>query len=54
MNARLQTFEFAVEGRQIGEVVSCMFHTILLHRCVGKVHSNKEYLYSKFYDLFVF
>ena len=37
MNARSQTFEFAVEGRQIDEVVSCMFHTILFHRCVGKV-----------------
>jgi hypothetical protein len=37
MNARSQTFEFAVEGRQIDEVVSCMFHSILFHRCVGKV-----------------
>lgn len=37
MNARSQTFEFAVEGRQIDEVASCMFHTILFHRCVGKV-----------------
>ncbi|CAF0972615.1 unnamed protein product [Didymodactylos carnosus] len=26
----------AVEGRQIDEVISCMFHTILFHRCVGK------------------
>jgi len=41
MNARSQTFEFAVEGRQISEVISCMFHTILFHRCVGKVNLNK-------------
>ncbi len=41
MNARSQTFEFAVEGRQIDEVISCMFHTILFHRCVGKVCLNK-------------
>ncbi len=41
MNARSQTFEFAVEGRQISEVISCMFHTILFHRCVGKFNLNK-------------
>jgi autophagy-related protein 101 len=41
MNARSQTFEFAVEGSQIDEVISCMFHTILFHRCVGKVCLNK-------------
>ncbi|CAF1014702.1 unnamed protein product [Rotaria sordida] len=46
MNARSQTFEFAVEGRQIDEVVSCMFHTILFHRCVGKYHTNGEDSYS--------
>jgi phosphatidylglycerophosphatase A len=45
MNARSQTFEFAVEGRQIDEVVSCMFHTILFHRCVGKVCSNKIFFF---------
>jgi autophagy-related protein 101 len=44
MNARSQTFEFAVEGRQIDEVISCMFHTILLHRCVGKVCLINRYL----------
>jgi len=36
MNARSHTIALAVEGRQIDEVVSCMFHTILFHRCVGK------------------
>ncbi|CAF3818808.1 unnamed protein product [Rotaria magnacalcarata] len=46
MNARSQTFEFAVEGRQIDEVVSCMFHSILFHRCVGKYHTNGEDSYS--------
>jgi len=46
MNARSQTFEFAVEGRQIDEVVSCMFHTILFHRCVGKYHTKGEDSYS--------
>jgi len=48
MNARSQTFEFAVEGRQIDEVVSCMFHTILFHRCVGKVCSQSITFYFNF------
>ncbi len=46
MNARSQTFEFAVEGRQIDEVVSCMFHTILFHRCVGKVCLQSKFFLS--------
>lgn len=40
MNARSQNFEFSVEGSQISEVVSSMFHTILFHRCVGKVRKK--------------
>ena len=36
MNCRSQIFELAVEGRQIEEVVSCIFHTLLFHRTQGK------------------
>ncbi|CAF0956817.1 unnamed protein product [Adineta steineri] len=46
MNARSQTFEFAIEGRQIAEVISCMFHTILFHRCVGKYNTKGSDNYS--------
>ena len=52
MNARSQTFEFAVEGRQIDEVVSCMFHTILFHRCVGKVSGGSSTILLGFHPLF--
>ena len=53
MNARSQTFEFAVEGRQIDEVVSCMFHSILFHRCVGKVCSIFIFIltYQSFFSI---
>lgn len=46
MNARSQVFELTVEGRQIEEVVSCVFHTLLFHRTLGKFHYKQEGSYS--------
>ena len=46
MNARTQVFELSVEGRQIEEVVESIFHTLLLHRTLGKFHYKQEGSYS--------
>ncbi|VDI40060.1 autophagy-related protein 101, partial [Mytilus galloprovincialis] len=46
MNARTQVFELSVEGRQIEEVVESIFHTLLLHRTIGKFHFKQESSYS--------
>lgn len=46
MNARSQVFELSVEGRQIEETVSSIFHTLLLQRTVGKFHYKQEGTYS--------
>ncbi len=46
MNARSQVFELSVEGRQIEEVVSSVFHTLLFHRTLGKFHYKQEGSYS--------
>lgn len=48
MNARSQNLELTVEGHQIDEVVSCIFHTILFHRSYGKFdyRANEENKYS--------
>uniref|UniRef100_A0A8D9DWT1 Autophagy-related protein 101 n=1 Tax=Cacopsylla melanoneura TaxID=428564 RepID=A0A8D9DWT1_9HEMI len=47
MNARSQTFELTIEGHQIDEVVSSIFHTILFHRSYGKFdykpHEENKY-----------
>ncbi|KAK7794816.1 hypothetical protein R5R35_005966 [Gryllus longicercus] len=40
MNARSHTFELTVEGQQVQEVVSSLFHTVLLYRTFGKLHFN--------------
>lgn len=42
MNTRYQVFEFSVEGRQVQEVVSAVFHTLLFHRTLGKCHFKNE------------
>ncbi|MFH4979322.1 hypothetical protein AB6A40_006031 [Gnathostoma spinigerum] len=42
MNARSQTFNLTVESRQLKDAVSCLFHTILLHRSVGKFQYSTE------------
>ncbi|XP_044760620.1 autophagy-related protein 101 [Coccinella septempunctata] len=36
MNARSQTFELTLKGSQTYDAVSSLFHTILLHRTLGK------------------
>ncbi|XP_064634607.1 autophagy-related protein 101-like [Lineus longissimus] len=46
MNARSQIFELSVEGRQIEEVVLSLFHSLLLHRTLGKFHYKQEGSYS--------
>ncbi|ESO97325.1 hypothetical protein LOTGIDRAFT_187630 [Lottia gigantea] len=46
MNARSQIFELSVEGRQIEEVVQSIFHTLLLHRTLGKFQYKEEGSYS--------
>ncbi|XP_074660285.1 autophagy-related protein 101-like [Tubulanus polymorphus] len=46
MNARTQVFELSVEGRQIEEVISSIFHTIVFHRTLGKFHYKQEGSYS--------
>jgi len=46
MNALSQEFELTVEGRQIEEAVSSVFHTLLLHRAIGKFHYKAEGSYQ--------
>lgn len=40
MNARTQLFEFSCESRQVPEIVSTIFNTVLIHRTAGK-HTAK-------------
>ncbi|XP_058442872.1 autophagy-related protein 101 [Malaya genurostris] len=46
MNARSQTFDLTMEGRQVDEAVSSIFHTILFHRSLGKFEYSGEARYS--------
>lgn len=46
MNARSQTFDLMMEGRQVDEAVSSIFHTILFHRSMGKFMYTGEAMYS--------
>ncbi|CAN8027823.1 unnamed protein product, partial [Ixodes persulcatus] len=46
MNARSQVFELSLEGRQVHEAVSGIFHTLLFHRTLGKFHYKREGSYS--------
>lgn len=46
MNARSQTFELQVLGRQIEEAAHSIFHTLLLYRSVGKFTYKKEDKFS--------
>lgn len=46
MNARSITFQLSMEGRQVDEVVACIFHTVLFHRSSGKFTYNSEESYS--------
>jgi len=42
MNARSQSFELTAEARQIEEIVSAIFHTLLYHRSSGKFSYKQE------------
>lgn len=46
MNARAHVFELSVEGRQVDEVVQSLFHSLILHRTLGKFHYKQEGSYS--------
>uniref|UniRef100_A0A1E1XVN6 Autophagy-related protein 101 n=1 Tax=Amblyomma sculptum TaxID=1581419 RepID=A0A1E1XVN6_AMBSC len=46
MNARSEVFELCLEGRQVQEAVSGIFHTLLFHRTLGKFHYKEEGSYS--------
>lgn len=46
MNARGHVFELSVEGRQVDEVVQSLFHSLILHRTLGKFHYKQEGSYS--------
>ncbi|XP_055605496.1 autophagy-related protein 101 [Uranotaenia lowii] len=46
MNARSLTFDLTMEGRQVDEAVSGIFHTILFHRSLGKFMYSGEAMYS--------
>ncbi|XP_052795912.1 autophagy-related protein 101-like [Mya arenaria] len=46
MNARAHVFELSVESRQVEEVVSSIFHSLILHRTLGKVHYKQAGSYS--------
>lgn len=46
MNARTQTFELTMEGRQVDEAVASIFHTVLFHRSLGKFFYTAEGSYS--------
>ena len=46
MNARSHIFDVEVEGHQLEDVVSSLFHTVLFHRTLGKFHYKQETSYS--------
>ncbi|KAI1728015.1 hypothetical protein DdX_00165 [Ditylenchus destructor] len=46
MNARNQQLQLTVECRQIRDVTLCAFHTILLHRSVGKFKYSSDVNYT--------
>ncbi|XP_055617808.1 autophagy-related protein 101 [Toxorhynchites rutilus septentrionalis] len=46
MNARSQSFDLTMEGSQVDEAVSSIFHTILFHRSLGKFLYSGEAMYS--------
>jgi len=42
MNARSQCFELTAELRQVEEIVTALFHTLLYHRSVGKFQYTRS------------
>uniref|UniRef100_A0A0A9YCN0 Autophagy-related protein 101 n=1 Tax=Lygus hesperus TaxID=30085 RepID=A0A0A9YCN0_LYGHE len=46
MNSRSQTFDLEVEGYQVDEAVASIFHSVLLHRSLGKFSYKSEGRYK--------
>ncbi|KAI6176139.1 hypothetical protein M3Y97_00766100 [Aphelenchoides bicaudatus] len=46
MNARERRLQLTVESRQVRETALCFFHTLILHRTVGKLQYNTETSYT--------
>ncbi|VDK48549.1 unnamed protein product [Anisakis simplex] len=46
MNARNQQFQLTVDLRQVRDAVSAVFHTLLLHRSIGKFQYKAESNYQ--------
>jgi len=46
MNARSRQLQLTVESRQVRETALCFFHTLLLHRTIGKFNYSSETSYA--------
>jgi autophagy-related protein 101 len=46
MNARTRQLQLTVESRQVRDAAQCFFHTLLLHRTIGKFKYSTETNYS--------
>jgi len=46
MNARHEEYLLTIEQRQVKETVSALFHTLLLHRTLGKIRHQSESNYK--------
>ena len=46
MNVRSHMVDLTVESQHVREVVATIFHTVILHRCFGKISYKKESTYS--------
>jgi len=46
MNVRSHVVDLTVESQHVREVVATIFHTVILHRCFGKISYKKESTYS--------
>lgn len=46
MNARTRQLQLTVESRQISDTAKCFFHTLLLHRTIGKFNYSTDTSYT--------
>lgn len=46
MNARTIEFQFKTELQKLDELLACIFHTVLIHRTLGRYTYNSEYQFS--------
>lgn len=46
MNARSRQLYLTVESRQVRDTALCFFHTLLLHRTIGKFKYTTDVSYS--------